>query len=70
MGEHDDDLELSTPPGRPAQAEAAQIADALADGLERIATVLDRGLRDLADAMMTTSAGKGEKQREKSRQRS
>jgi len=62
--EHDDDLEAAGPV---APGDAARIADAIANGLERIATVLERGLQDLAHAM--TSARQGVSGRKRSRGR-
>lgn len=41
--EHDDDLEITTVPG----GDGVAIATAIATGLERIATVLERGLKEL-----------------------
>ena len=43
--EHDDDLEITTVPG----GDGVSIAAAIATGLERIATVLERGLKELRE---------------------
>jgi len=43
--EHDDDLEMTTVPG----ADGMSIATAITTGLERIAAVLERGLKDLSE---------------------
>ncbi len=50
MKEHDDDLEVGGS-ATPVAPDATEIAEAITIGLERIATVLERGLRDLASAM-------------------
>ena len=43
--EHDDDLEIATVPGE----DGLSIATAIATGLERIAMVLERGLKELRE---------------------
>jgi len=43
MGEHDDELEVSPSAGA-VHNDAARVAAAIAEGLQRIATVLERGL--------------------------
>ena len=42
MGEHDDDLDIPTPPAPPGDT------DAIARALERIAVALERGFAELA----------------------
>ncbi len=56
MKEHDDDLEVGVSSPRVAQADT-EIAAAISVGLERIATVLERGLHDLASAIAAAHQG-------------
>jgi len=56
MKEHDDDLELSGITAS-AQTDAAQVAVAIASGLERIATAIERGFHELAHAPIPASLG-------------
>jgi hypothetical protein len=61
MEEHDDDLEIIGPPAR-TRNEDAILADAIANGFERLAAVLERGLRELADALTAAREGPNPRQ--------
>lgn len=56
MSEHDDDLEVAT---TIPESDAAQIADAIAQGLLRIAGALERGLHEIAVVLATAPAPRG-----------
>ena len=51
MGEHDDDLEVTTAQEAPSSVDATRVAEAIAQGLQRIATALETGLRELAQVI-------------------
>jgi len=52
--EHDDDLEINLSPA--PGSETAQLAAALATGLDHLATILEHGLRDLRLVMGSAAA--------------
>jgi hypothetical protein len=53
MGEHDDELEVSPSAGA-VHNDAARVTAAIAEGLQRIATVLERGWTKLVRVVAST----------------
>jgi hypothetical protein len=51
MGEHDDDLEMSTAAQSGGESDATRVATAVASGLKQIAVAIERGLEDVAQAI-------------------
>ena len=67
MGEHDDDLEVIPSQEAPSPVDVTRVAEAIADGLRRIATVLENGMHEIAQAIVSAD-GVVDRKKPKARQ--